>query len=139
VVSLVDRVLEHCRIFYFGNGGDPQIYTGSADWMDRNLRRRVEVVFPVEPAELKQRMIREILGISQTDNCKSRELLPDGSYRRVAPQPGQPPIRSQERFLEIAAQNTQRRLDAGRAAPATSAKPEPRLVRARPHRKRRAK
>jgi polyphosphate kinase len=139
VVSIVDRFLEHCRIFFFGNGGDPQIYTGSADWMDRNLRRRVEVVFPIEPAELKQRMIREILGISLADNCKARELLPDGSYRRVTPQPGQPLVRSQERFLEIAAQNTQRRLDAGRTAPAAAAKPEPRVARVRPQRKRRAK
>jgi polyphosphate kinase len=139
VVSIVDRFLEHNRIYYFGNGGDPQVYTGSADWMDRNLRRRVEVVFPIEPPELKQRMIGEILAISRADNCKARELLPDGSYRRVTPQPGQPLIHSQERFLEIAAQNTQRRLDSGRAAPAAAAKQEPRLVRARPHRKRRAK
>jgi polyphosphate kinase len=139
VISIVDRFLEHCRVFYFGNGNDPQVYIGSADWMDRNLRRRVEVVFPVEPAELKQRLIREVLGISLSDNSKARELLPDGSYRRVTPKPGQPLLRSQERFLEIAAQNTQRRLDAGRAPPATTSKVEPRLVRVRSHRKRRAK
>jgi polyphosphate kinase len=139
IVSIVDRFLEHCRIFYFGNGGDPQVYIGSADWMDRNLRRRVEVVFPVEPADLKQRLIQEVLGISLADNCKARELLPDGSYRRVSPQPGQPLIRSQEKFLEVAVQNTQRRLESGRAAPAAAAKVEPQLVRVRPHRKRRTK
>src|SRR5262249_6366920 len=61
VMSVVDRFLEHSRIFYFGNAGDPQVYIGSADWMDRNLSRRVEVVFPIEPPDLKQRLIRDIL------------------------------------------------------------------------------
>src|SRR5262249_2954586 len=56
VISIVDRFLEHSRIFYFGSGGDPQVYIGSADWMDRNLSRRVEVVFPIEVPDLKQRL-----------------------------------------------------------------------------------
>ena len=94
----MDRFLEHSRIFYFDNGGDPQVYIGSADWMDRNLSRRVEVVFPIEQPELKQRLIGEILATSLADNVKARELLPDGSYRRVMPEPGQPPVRSQQRF-----------------------------------------
>jgi polyphosphate kinase len=127
VVSIVDRFLEHSRIFYFGNGGDPLVYIGSADWMDRNLSRRVEVVFPVEDAELKQRLIRELLAASLADNCKARELLPDGSYRRIVPAPGQPLVRSQERFLEIAAQNAVRRLN---EAPAQQPPPQA----ARPHR-----
>ena len=75
VISIVDRFLEHSRIFYFGNDGDPQVYIGSADWMDRNLSRRVEVVFPIEPPELKQRLIREILATSLADNVKARQLL----------------------------------------------------------------
>jgi polyphosphate kinase len=104
VISIVDRFLEHSRIYYFGNGGDPQVYIGSADWMDRNLRRRVEVVFPIEVPEMKKRLIEEILATSLADNVKARELLPDGSYRRVQPGPNQPRIRSQERFLELAAQ-----------------------------------
>jgi polyphosphate kinase len=107
VVSVVDRFLEHSRVFYFDNQGDPQVYIGSADWMDRNLSRRVEVVFPVEPPELKQRLIREILAVSSADNVKARELLPDGSYRRVTAD-STARVRSQERFLEIAAQQTQR-------------------------------
>jgi polyphosphate kinase len=109
VISIVDRFLEHSRIYYFGNGGDPLVYIGSADWMDRNLSRRVEVVFPIEVPDLKQRLIREMLSTSLGDNVKSRELQPDGSYRRPAPKPDQSRVRSQERFLELAAQNGARR------------------------------
>jgi polyphosphate kinase len=102
VISIVDRFLEHSRVFYFENGGEPQVYIGSADWMDRNLSRRVEVVFPVEQADLKQRLIREILAISLADTVKARELLPDGTYRRVHPPPDQMGLRSQEVFLDLA-------------------------------------
>jgi polyphosphate kinase len=110
VISIVDRFLEHSRIFFFGNGGDSQVYIGSADWMDRNLSRRVEVVFPVEQPDLKQRLIHEILDTSLADNVKARELLPDGSYRRVAPGPGQARVRSQEVFLQMATQTVANRL-----------------------------
>ncbi|MFO0880498.1 MAG: polyphosphate kinase 1 [Gemmataceae bacterium] len=106
VISIIDRFLEHSRIYYFGNDGNPEVYIGSSDWMDRNLIRRVEVVFPVEVPELKARLINEILGTSLADNVKARELLPDGTYRRVEPAPGQPRVRSQERFLELAAPST---------------------------------
>ena len=109
VVSIIDRFLEHSRIFYFGNSGDPQVLIGSADWMDRNLSRRVEVVFPIEQADLKKRLIDEILAISLADNVKARELLPDGSYRRFVPKAGEELVRSQERFLQIAAANAARR------------------------------
>jgi polyphosphate kinase len=101
VISVVDRFLEHSRIFYFENGGSPEVYVGSADWMDRNLSRRVEVVFPIEPPELKQRVI-DALKTTLVDNVKARELRPDGSYRRVVPVDGQPIVRSQVRFLEQA-------------------------------------
>jgi polyphosphate kinase len=110
VTSIVDRFLEHSRIFYFGNDGDPEVYIGSADWMDRNLSRRVEVVFPIEPPELKQRLIREILATSLADNTKARLLLPDGHYERIKPMDGQKRVRSQEGFLEMAAQNAARPL-----------------------------
>jgi polyphosphate kinase len=110
VTSIVDRFLEHSRIFFFGNGGDPQVYIGSADWMDRNLSRRVEIVFPIEVPELKHRLINEILATSMADNVKARALLPDGSYLRIQPKDGMPAVRSQQRFLEIAAQNATRRL-----------------------------
>jgi polyphosphate kinase len=109
VTSIVDRFLEHSRVFYFGNGGDPQVYIGSADWMDRNLSRRVEVIWPVEQPDLKQRLIDEVLATSLADNVKARVLLPDGSYRRVERRPDEPAVRSQERFLELAAAAAARR------------------------------
>ncbi|HEY1187375.1 MAG TPA: polyphosphate kinase 1 [Gemmata sp.] len=99
VISVVDRFLEHSRIFYFENGGSPEVYVGSADWMDRNLSRRVEVVFPIEQPDLKQRVI-DVLRTTLADTAKARELLPDGRYRRAAPAEGQPAVRSQLRFLE---------------------------------------
>src|SRR5439155_27279915 len=130
VYSIVDRFLEHSRVFYFGNAGEPLVYIGSADWMDRNLSRRVEVVFPVEAPELKQRLIRKVLATSLGDNEKARELLPDGSYRRVVPANGQPSVRSQQRFLEIAAQNTARRQsDAAAAVAAQATVPRPTRIR----------
>jgi polyphosphate kinase len=111
VISIVDRFLEHSRVFYFENGGSPEVYIGSADWMDRNLSRRVEVIWPIEQPDLKQRLIREVLATSLADNTKARELLPDGRYRRVAPAADQPRVRSQEKFLELAVQNAGRRLN----------------------------
>jgi polyphosphate kinase len=129
VISIVDRFLEHSRIFYFGNNGDPQVYVGSADWMDRNLSRRVEVAFPIEPPELKQRVIKEILAITLADNAKARLLLPDGSYKRIVPEPNQVRTRSQERFLEIAAQNAQRRLNEVQPPPIPFEEPRPATTR----------
>jgi polyphosphate kinase len=104
VTSIVDRFLEHSRIYYFENAGEPEVYVGSADWMDRNLSRRVEVVFPVDQPDLKSRLIHEILALSLADNVKARELQPDGSYRRVRPRDGEPAVRSQARFLALAAE-----------------------------------
>ena len=101
VISIVDRFLEHSRIFFFANGGDPQVFIGSADWMDRNLSRRVEVVFPIEQPDLKARLIDEILAISLSDNVKARTLFADGHWERVS-QSTNERIRSQERFLQIA-------------------------------------
>lgn len=83
VTSIVDRFLEHSRIFYFSNGGLPEIYCGSADWMPRNFFRRVEVVFPVEDEKLKARLHDEILLSGLADNVKARILQPDGTYKRA--------------------------------------------------------
>jgi polyphosphate kinase len=95
VVSIVDRFLEHARVFYFYQGGEERIYISSADWMTRNLDRRVELLVPVEPPDLRKRLI-STLQIYFKDNAKSRKLLPDGNYQRLAPAPGRRPIRSQE-------------------------------------------
>ncbi|MBL8825294.1 MAG: polyphosphate kinase 1 [Planctomycetia bacterium] len=107
VRSIVDRFLEHSRVFYFGNNNNPEVYIGSADWMDRNLSRRVEVVFPIEHPVLKKRMIDEILAVTLADNVKARELRPDGSWIRVTCDP-QKRVRSQSRFLELAAEAASR-------------------------------
>ncbi|HEV3203996.1 MAG TPA: polyphosphate kinase 1, partial [Gemmataceae bacterium] len=125
VISIVDRFLEHSRIFYFGNGGDGEVFIGSADWMDRNLSRRVEVVFPIEQPDLKQRLIREILPTSLNDTVKARELLPDGSYRRVSPRTGQARLRSQEMFLDMAMQKTSARTLEAPATPIPFNEPRP--------------
>ncbi len=120
VTSVVDRFLEHSRIYYFGNAGKPEVYIGSADWMDRNLSRRVESIWPVEQPDLKVRLIEEILATTLSDNVKARELQSDGTYRRLVPAAGEEPIRSQNRFLELAAMNAARRQwSAEPARPAT--------------------
>jgi polyphosphate kinase len=87
VRSIVGRFLEHSRIFSFSNGGEEEVYCGSADWMPRNLLERCEVVFPVRQPELAKRLREEILGAYLKDNMKARLLLPSGDYVR-APRTG---------------------------------------------------
>ena len=82
VRSLVGTFLEHSRIFYFENEGHPELYMGSADWMPRNLDKRVEIVFPVEDQDI-QKEIMHILQIQLSDTLKARVMTKDGSYRRV--------------------------------------------------------
>jgi polyphosphate kinase len=83
VTSIVGRFLEHSRIFYFRNGGDEQVYLGSADLMLRNLDRRVEILFPVQDPRLVHHLRDEVLATYLADNVKARRMLPDGSYQRV--------------------------------------------------------
>src|SRR5580700_7700446 len=83
VRSIVGRFLEHSRIYYFANGGEEEIYAGSADWMPRNLYERVEVIFPVKDELLRERVHQEILEAYLADNVKSRILQKDGSYVRT--------------------------------------------------------
>jgi polyphosphate kinase len=83
VRSIVGRFLEHSRIFYFSNGGEEEVYMGSADWMPRNLYERVEVIFPLKDALLRERVRHEILQAYLADNLKSRVLQKDGTYDRV--------------------------------------------------------
>jgi polyphosphate kinase len=102
VRCLIGRYLEHARIYYFANGGAAEIYCGSADLMPRNLDRRVETWFPVHAPELQQRLLDEILAIELADTAKARQLLPDGSYERVLPAEGEPPLDAQRWFMEHA-------------------------------------
>ncbi len=102
VRSIVGRFLEHSRIFSFDNGGSPQVWLGSADWMPRNLRKRVEVLFPIDDPALQRRVRSQILSLYLADSSKARELLADGGERRVAPQPGDAAINAQEALMAIA-------------------------------------
>jgi len=102
VVSLLDKYLEHSRITYFLNDGQPEVFLSSADWMPRNFRRRVELMFPIEDPPLRARIVDRILAVVLSDNLKVRELQSDGTYRRLKPKPGEPVIRSQNEFQNIA-------------------------------------
>jgi polyphosphate kinase len=101
VISIVDRFLEHARILLFHHGGEDLTFISSADWMPRNLDRRVELLVPVEDPDCKSEL-REILEIHLSDNVKARRLLPDGRYERVAPARGEPARRSQELLYQRA-------------------------------------
>ncbi|MBV8784211.1 MAG: RNA degradosome polyphosphate kinase, partial [Gammaproteobacteria bacterium] len=83
VRSIVGRFLEHSRVFYFENGGEPDLFCASADWMERNFFRRVEVAFPIRSARHAER-IRRDLDLYLADNCQAWQLKPDGSYERIA-------------------------------------------------------
>ncbi len=99
VRSIVDRYLEHARVFYFENAGDGEYFLASADWMRRNLDNRVEIAFPVLAPRL-QAQLREVLETQLADNVKARIILPDGRFERVKAE-GEPPLRSQERLYDL--------------------------------------
>ncbi len=100
VRALVDRFLEHGRVFHFANGGKDDVYLSSADWMPRNFHRRVEIMVPIEDLTLRARLI-EILAVHLADNVKAWVLTTDGSYVRIQPKPGAPLVRCQQRFMEM--------------------------------------
>ncbi|MDP9373906.1 MAG: polyphosphate kinase 1, partial [Chloroflexota bacterium] len=102
VISIVGRFLEHSRAYYFGNGGEDELYLGSADLMPRNLNRRVEVLFPLEAPALKAQVRDEVLPLYLRDNVKARVLQPDGTYVRERPAPGEPEVDSQAVLLAAA-------------------------------------
>jgi polyphosphate kinase len=113
VVSIVDRFLEHSRIFYFHNGGDEEVYLASADWMPRNLDKRIELLFPIESPPHRRKVLDALDAMFQ-DNVKSRRLQPDGSYKRRRPAKGEEPFRAQLR-LHAAARRTYERAIAAAA------------------------
>lgn len=84
VISVVGRFLEHTRVYYFRNGGDEDVYLSSADWMTRNLFKRVELAFPIEDPTMKARVIKESFTTYLSDNVNAWELLPNGKYKAVA-------------------------------------------------------
>jgi len=102
VISILDRFLEHSRVYYFHNGGDPEIYSGSADWMPRNFKRRAEILYPIQNTALKSRIMDEILMTYLSDNMKARLLQADGSYVRIKPKDGTKTVRSQSELIAIA-------------------------------------
>ena len=119
VISIVDRFLEHARIFHFGNGGKREVYLSSADWMPRNFQRRIEVMFPVDDEGLRDRVIDEILGIALKDNVKARRLMSDGRYvRRQARGGRRRPAGRDEPAQPVPVHGTGAREGAGRSAAA---------------------
>jgi polyphosphate kinase len=101
VHAVIDRFLEHARIFAFKNAGQEEVFISSADWMPRNFRRRVEAMLPVVDPTLRARLLEEVLGTMVADNVKAWRLNPDGTYQRVVAKEGEA-VRSQQRFMEIA-------------------------------------
>ena len=100
VRSIVGNFLEHCRIFYFANDGKPEYYCASADWMPRNLERRVEIMFPVEKPALREKLIH-ILSMQMKDTVKAHVLLPNGRYQKVDKR-GKEIINAQQEFCKEA-------------------------------------
>ncbi len=100
VTSIVGRFLEHARIYYFHNGGEDEVLMGSADLMQRNLDRRVELLFPVQDPRLRAMIRDSILGIHLKDNVKARRLLPNGNYELLTVKSGEAAINSQLWMLE---------------------------------------
>ncbi|MBX3193249.1 MAG: polyphosphate kinase 1, partial [Labilithrix sp.] len=99
VRAILDRFLEHGRIFHFANAGKDEVYISSADWMPRNFHRRVEVMVPMDEAAIRARLI-DILNVQWADNVKAWVLDPSGAYVRVRPKDGQAALRAQQKFIE---------------------------------------
>ena len=100
VLSIVGRFLEHSRIYYFANDGQPEIFLSSADWMPRNFLRRIELAFPIQDPALRNQLIEEVLPRFMNDRVKARELQPDGRYRRLKPEGKEPRAQAQWHFRE---------------------------------------
>ncbi|HEY3119789.1 MAG TPA: polyphosphate kinase 1 [Vicinamibacteria bacterium] len=120
VVSIVDRFLEHPRVFYFRNGGDEEVYLASADWMPRNLDGRIELLFPVEDPAARQKVL-EALDAMFLDNVKARRLMPDGTYRRKKVGKNEEPFRVQVHLY----QEARKSLERARAAARVTLEPMP--------------
>ncbi len=100
VISIVGRFLEHSRVYYFRNGGQDEVYLGSADVRTRNLDRRVEILFPLQDPRFVQRMRDQIIPTYLSDTAKTRLMQADGTYRRVQPAPDAPAVDCQQTFIQ---------------------------------------
>jgi polyphosphate kinase len=100
VTSIVGRFLEHSRVYYFRNGGNEEVYVGSADLMPRNLDRRVETLFPIQDPRLVRYLRDHVLATYLADTVKARRLRADGTYERVKPTPAEPPLDSQQWLID---------------------------------------
>jgi polyphosphate kinase len=99
VRSIIGRFLEHTRVYWFRNDGEEEVWLASADWMERNFFRRVEVAFPIEDKGLRERVIQEALEFHLADNTQAWALDGDGTYARLKPA-GQPPHSAQGALLQ---------------------------------------
>src|SRR5262249_14424694 len=102
VRSIVDRFLEHSRVYYFENACQPEVFLSSADWLPRNFFRRIELAIPIEDGVLRERLIHEVLGPVLADNARARLLESDGSYGPAARAGNQRVRRSQFEFIALA-------------------------------------
>jgi polyphosphate kinase len=117
VRSIVGRFLEHSRIFAFHNACRPEVWLGSADWMPRNFFKRIEVVFPIEDGNLRERILRELDSITLADNVKARELQADGNYHRIRVPRGMTPLNSQAELIRQAQEGATMGAARGGSAP----------------------
>src|SRR5437667_8906245 len=108
VISIVGRFLEHSRIFYFENAGQPRVFLSSADWMPRNFYRRIELAFPIETPALRDQIINDVIPAFLHDRVKARELQPDGTYRRLTPEGTEPRRQAQWQFREVSRERTKK-------------------------------
>jgi polyphosphate kinase len=108
VFSTLGRFLEHSRIYRFENGGDPEFFLGSADWMQRNLDRRMETVVPVTDPTLKQELEQTLL-IYENDNCSAWDMQSDGKYIKRHPRKGEECRTAQEEFIELISRQSPKR------------------------------
>ena len=125
VVSIVDRFLEHSRIYYFLNGGDEDVYLASADWMTRNLDKRIELMFPIEKVDHKARIVHALRAMF-ADTEKSWRLQADGTYVRRRRAKGDPPFRVQQEL-----QSDAQRASLAREGAGVTFRPEQRQARQR--------
>jgi polyphosphate kinase len=111
VRNIVGRFLEHARVYYFENDPAPLLYCGSSDWMTRNFFRRVEALFPIYDARLRDRILQEILPSELKDNTDARELQPDGTYALPARKEGEPGFAAQQYFMAAAEKRAAQQLE----------------------------